>query len=54
VPGVNGLDLHVLEAGIPAPDRPPLLLLHGFPDLASMAVGSSIETIFMELRPFRL
>lgn len=28
----NGLDMHVLEAG--APDRPPVLLLHGFPELA--------------------
>jgi pimeloyl-ACP methyl ester carboxylesterase len=32
VPGVNGLDLHVLEAGDPA--APGLLLLHGFPELA--------------------
>jgi pimeloyl-ACP methyl ester carboxylesterase len=32
VPGVNGLDMHVLEAG--AADRPALLLLHGFPELA--------------------
>lgn len=32
VPGVNGLDMHVLEAGDPA--HPALLLLHGFPELA--------------------
>jgi len=32
VAGVNGLDLHVLEAGDPA--APLLLLLHGFPELA--------------------
>lgn len=32
VPGVNGLDMHVLEAGDPA--RPAILLLHGFPELA--------------------
>jgi pimeloyl-ACP methyl ester carboxylesterase len=32
VSGVNGLDLHVLEAGDPA--APCLLLLHGFPELA--------------------
>jgi pimeloyl-ACP methyl ester carboxylesterase len=32
VPGVNGLELHVLEAGDPA--APCLLLLHGFPELA--------------------
>lgn len=33
VRGVNGLDMHVLEAGA-APDRPVALLLHGFPELA--------------------
>ncbi len=32
VPGVNGLDMHVLEAGDPL--HPALLLLHGFPELA--------------------
>lgn len=32
VTAVNGLDMHVLEAG--APGRPVLLLLHGFPELA--------------------
>ena len=32
IPGVNGLDMHVLEAG--PPDRPAVLLLHGFPELA--------------------
>jgi pimeloyl-ACP methyl ester carboxylesterase len=32
VPGINGLELHVLEAGDPA--APCLLLLHGFPELA--------------------
>ncbi len=32
VAGVNGLDMHVLEAGDPA--RPCVLLLHGFPELA--------------------
>lgn len=32
VTGVNGLDMHVLEAG--AADAPVLLLLHGFPELA--------------------
>jgi pimeloyl-ACP methyl ester carboxylesterase len=38
VPGVNGLDMHLLEAGFePAgasPQRPCVLLLHGFPELA--------------------
>lgn len=32
--GVNGLDLHLLEAGYESPGRPLVLLLHGFPDLA--------------------
>jgi pimeloyl-ACP methyl ester carboxylesterase len=38
VPGINGLDMHVLEAGFAeqegAPQRPAILLLHGFPELA--------------------
>ena len=34
VPGVNGLTVHVLEAGFDTPDRPLVLLLHGFPELA--------------------
>ena len=32
--GVNGLDVHFLEAGFAAGPRPVLLLLHGFPELA--------------------
>jgi pimeloyl-ACP methyl ester carboxylesterase len=32
VEGVNGMRMHVLEAG--EPGRPMLLLLHGFPELA--------------------
>ena len=32
VPGINGLAMHVLEAG--NPEHPCLLLLHGFPELA--------------------
>jgi pimeloyl-ACP methyl ester carboxylesterase len=31
---VNGLRMHVLEAGFETPDRPALLLLHGYPELA--------------------
>ena len=31
---VNGLDVHILEAGFEGPGRPLALLLHGFPDLA--------------------
>ncbi len=34
MPGVNGLNLHLLEAGFDAPGRPVVLLLHGFPELA--------------------
>ncbi len=34
VPGVNGLTMHVLEAGFETPGRPCVLLLHGFPELA--------------------
>jgi pimeloyl-ACP methyl ester carboxylesterase len=32
--GINGLDIHLLEAGHDAVDRPAVLLLHGFPELA--------------------
>ena len=32
--GVNGLDVHLLEAGYETSGRPLALLLHGFPDLA--------------------
>ena len=34
VDNVNGLRMHVLEAGFETPDRPALLLLHGYPELA--------------------
>jgi pimeloyl-ACP methyl ester carboxylesterase len=34
VDGINGLRMHVLEAGFEAKGRPCLLLLHGFPELA--------------------
>jgi pimeloyl-ACP methyl ester carboxylesterase len=34
VKDVNGLTIHVLEAGFEAQDRPCVLLLHGFPELA--------------------
>ena len=34
VAGVNGLDVHFLEAGGETPGRPCVLLLHGFPELA--------------------
>jgi pimeloyl-ACP methyl ester carboxylesterase len=34
LPGINGLDIHVLEAGYEVAGRPAILLLHGFPELA--------------------
>jgi pimeloyl-ACP methyl ester carboxylesterase len=34
VSGINGLTVHLLEAGFETPGRPLLLLLHGFPELA--------------------
>ena len=34
LPGINGLDIHLLEAGFEQAGRPCLLLLHGFPELA--------------------
>ena len=34
VDNVNGLRMHVLEAGFDTPGRPALLLLHGYPELA--------------------
>jgi len=34
VDGINGLRVHVLEAGFETPGRPCVLLLHGFPELA--------------------
>src|ERR1700752_3878827 len=34
VEGINGLSMHVLEAGFETRDRPCLLLLHGFPELS--------------------
>ena len=30
---VNGIDMHVAEAGEPGTDRPPVILCHGFPEL---------------------
>jgi len=34
VSGINGMTMHVLEAGFESTDRPGVLLLHGFPELA--------------------
>jgi dienelactone hydrolase len=35
IPNVNGLTLNILEAGFETPGRPLVLMLHGFPNLAS-------------------
>lgn len=34
LPEINGLHMHLLEAGHETPGRPTLLLLHGFPEIA--------------------
>ena len=34
LPGINGLDIHVLESGYETKGRPAVLLLHGYPELA--------------------
>jgi pimeloyl-ACP methyl ester carboxylesterase len=34
LPAINGLDIHLLEAGYETPGRPAVLLLHGFPEIA--------------------
>src|SRR5262245_5255701 len=34
VANVNGMTVHMLEAGYETAGRPPVLLLHGFPELA--------------------
>ena len=34
VDDVNGLRVHILEAGFDRPDRPLVLMLHGFPEIA--------------------
>ncbi len=34
LPGINDLDIHLLEAGHETPGRPAILLLHGFPEIA--------------------
>jgi pimeloyl-ACP methyl ester carboxylesterase len=34
VDGINGLRVHILESGFDRPDRPLVLMLHGFPEIA--------------------
>ena len=31
---MNGLDIHYLESGYESPNRPLIVLLHGFPELS--------------------
>ena len=38
IANVNGLTVHILEAGHEVPGRPAVLLLHGFPELAYAGV----------------
>ncbi len=42
LPGINGLTVDVLEAGHETPDRPAVLLLHDFPDLARSWRGTML------------
>ena len=39
VRGVNGLEIHILEAGYAPAGRPLVLLLHGFPEIAYLDDG---------------
>ena len=34
IPNINGLSVHILEAGFDPPGRPLILMMHGFPELA--------------------
>jgi pimeloyl-ACP methyl ester carboxylesterase len=34
IPNLNGLTVHILEAGFETPGRPAVMLMHGFPELA--------------------
>jgi hypothetical protein len=38
IAGVNGLRVHVLEAGFETAGRPAVLLLHGFPELQHVPI----------------
>jgi pimeloyl-ACP methyl ester carboxylesterase len=59
VPGINGLRVHLLEAGWDTPDRPCVLLLHGFPELAyswrkvmPLLAGAGFHVIAPDLRGY--
>jgi pimeloyl-ACP methyl ester carboxylesterase len=54
VEGVNGLRIHILEAGYDKPGSPCLLLLHGFPEIAyswRKIMGPLAAAGFMSSRP---
>ena len=57
--GVNGLDMHILEAGHETPGRPLALLIHGFPELAfswrhvmGPLAGAGYHVVAPDLRGF--
>ena len=47
VENVNGLRVHVLEAGFETSGRPALLLLHGFPECPACEILNS-EILYLE------
>jgi pimeloyl-ACP methyl ester carboxylesterase len=59
IDGVNGLDMHILEAGFEEPGRPMLLLAHGYPELAfswrrimRALAGAGYHVVAPDLRGF--
>jgi pimeloyl-ACP methyl ester carboxylesterase len=59
VPDINGLRVHLLEAGFETPDRPCILLLHGFPELAyswrklmPLLAGAGFHVVAPDLRGY--
>jgi pimeloyl-ACP methyl ester carboxylesterase len=59
VPNINGLRVHLLEAGFETPDRPCILLLHGFPELAyswrklmPLLAGAGFHVVAPDLRGY--
>lgn len=59
VDNINGLRIHILEAGFEAPGRPLVLLLHGFPEIAyswrkvmPALAGSGYHVVAPDLRGY--
>jgi hypothetical protein len=44
VANINGIRMHVLEAGFETNDRPGVVLLHGFPESVDCGVGRNWQT----------